>query len=318
MEVIQNGVKWIQLRDKTSSRHQIYKIARMLKSIAIANNVTLIINDHVDVALAIDADGVHLGQDDMSITDARKIIGNKIIGISTHNYQQALEAQRQGADYIGFGPIFNSITKDAGTPLGINSIKELRFPKDGNPPIYIPITAIGGITQDSIIDIFNVGASAVAVSAGITSTNNVSKTAGEFVGIVNEYFGISNETVDNSDIEGNLASIFSNQTIDTTFNNNYQNTPKWQTAMELAVICNTLASVFPASAPRSLCSEIERIAISIPVTIAKGIIPANELNPIINEIETLITIANRLNLIHDEKLEIIMGLCGRLRMEIFQ
>jgi thiamine-phosphate pyrophosphorylase len=303
MEVIQSGVRWIQLRDKSASRHQLFKIARVLKSIASANNVTLIINDHVDIAMAVDADGVHLGQNDMSITDARKIIGNKIIGISTHSYKEALEAQKNGADYIGFGPIFHSMTKDAGLPKGIDAIKELRIPKTGNIPITIPIVAIGGITQDSIIDIFNAGADAVAVSSGITLTQDISRNASEYVGLINNFLGIKQDIIDNSE----MTDLFSTKTTQT----NYKDFPQWQAAMELAVICNKEVSAFPGAASVFLRKEIERSAITIPIKIAQGMV--NELSVMMAEIETLTTIANRLNFISNKKLEIIVELIGKIR-----
>ncbi|MBF0472497.1 MAG: thiamine phosphate synthase [Nitrospirae bacterium] len=303
MEVIQSGVKWIQLRDKTASRHQLFKIARVLKSIASANNVTLIINDHVDIAMAVDADGVHLGQDDMSIIDARRIIGNKIIGISTHSYIEALEAQRNGADYIGFGPIFHSSTKDAGLPKGIDAIKELRFPKAGYEPISIPIAAIGGITQDSLVDIFNAGANAAAISSGITITKDIFQNASEFVGIINNHFGIKQEIIENTD----LIDSFSNKPTE----NDFKNTLAWQNAMELAVVCNKEVAAFPVSASEFLRTGIERTAFSIPIKIAQG---SNELSLMLSEIETLIYLANRLNYISNKKLETIMELIAKIRI----
>lgn len=320
MEVIQSGVKWIQLRDKHATRNQLFKSARMLKSIAFANNVALIINDHVDIAMAVDADGVHLGQDDMPIIDARRIIGNKIIGISTHSYKEALEAQENGADYIGFGPIFQSMTKDAGLPLGINAIKELRSPKlqnksNGNIPIHIPVIAIGGITADSLIDIFNAGANGVAVSAGIVMTNDILNTVSQFVEQINNYFGIKEKVINNTDIHSlnkhsgiNLEAILHHST-------DFKYSPKWQSAMELAVICIKEVSAFPVSAPDLLRKEIERVSLSIPIKIAQNNTFAQELFPMLAEIETLSTIANRLGYIQNEKLEVIMGYIGRIRME---
>ncbi|MBF0318836.1 MAG: thiamine phosphate synthase [Nitrospirae bacterium] len=176
IDLIGSGIKWVQLRDKESSRLAIYKAARLLKTLTQANNITLIINDYVDIAAAVDADGVHLGQDDLPIHEARKILGNsKIIGISTHDIGQAIKAQQDGADYIGFGPIYKTLTKKAGTPKGPDSIKELRR------HIHIPITAIGGIQQEHAAGLIDCGANAVAVASAIMDEDDISKAADAFV-----------------------------------------------------------------------------------------------------------------------------------------
>ncbi len=182
IEVIQCGITWIQLRDKSRSRRQLFKTARVLRSITSANDVKLIINDHADIALSVNADGVHLGQNDLPMTEARKIMGDKIIGISTHSLQEALEAQRDGADYIGFGPIFRTETKDAGKPVGIHAIKDLKR------LIRTPLVAIGGITEENLIDVFHSGANAVAVSSGITKQDDISVAANRYVQLIERVF----------------------------------------------------------------------------------------------------------------------------------
>ncbi|MCG6552771.1 MAG: thiamine phosphate synthase [Candidatus Magnetominusculus sp. LBB02] len=176
IELIGAGVAWIQLRDKVSSRLAVYKAARLLKALAKANGVALIINDYADIAAAVDADGVHLGQSDLPIAEARKIVGSgKLIGISTHSLEQAVRAQEDGADYIGFGPIYSTATKKAGPPQGLSPLAELR----GH--IHIPITAIGGITDDNVGELLEAGARAVAVSSAIMDAEDVSKAAADFV-----------------------------------------------------------------------------------------------------------------------------------------
>jgi thiamine-phosphate pyrophosphorylase len=176
IDLIGSGIKWVQLRDKESSRLVIYKAARLLKTLTQANNITLIINDYVDIAAAIDADGVHLGQDDLPLHEARKILGNsKIIGISTHNLDQAIKAQQDGADYIGFGPIYKTATKKAGPPKGTDSIKELA------KHIHIPIVAIGGIKEGHVAGLIGKGANAVAVASAIMDEDDISKAAEAFV-----------------------------------------------------------------------------------------------------------------------------------------
>ncbi|MBF0338643.1 MAG: thiamine phosphate synthase [Nitrospirae bacterium] len=179
MDAISGGLKWLQFRDKEASRLQMFKTARLLRALTIANDVTLIINDYPDIALAVDADGVHLGQDDLPVEQVRRLMGdNKIIGVSTHSLDQALEAQRGGADYIGFGPIFATQTKDAGSPKGVDAIRELLA------QIKIPIVAIGGISEDSLGAVLDAGASAVAVASGILEQEDLTKAVEAYVGII--------------------------------------------------------------------------------------------------------------------------------------
>jgi thiamine-phosphate pyrophosphorylase len=124
--------------------------------------------------MAVNADGVHLGQEDMPAREARKIIGEKrIIGISTHNLKQAVEAQESGADYIGFGPMFHTGTKDAGHPKGTKKLREIRN------CIKVPIVAIGGITWENVSEVLEAGADAVAAVSGILS-GNIGKNAAKF------------------------------------------------------------------------------------------------------------------------------------------
>lgn len=161
---ISAGIKTIQLREKLLSKKDIYKEALAIRTLTLRHGVTFIVNDHIDIALAVDADGVHIGQDDMPVKEARKIIGRrKIIGVSTHSIRQALDAEASGADYIGFGPIFKTATKDSGKPKGIALLKKIR------EQINIPIAAIGGITHNNARDVLNNGADAIAVASGILS-----------------------------------------------------------------------------------------------------------------------------------------------------
>ncbi|MBF0553892.1 MAG: thiamine phosphate synthase [Nitrospirae bacterium] len=176
IDIIGSGVKWVQLRDKKTSRLAVYKAARLLRTLTRANGITFIINDYADIAAAVDADGVHLGQDDLPLSEARKILGNKkLIGISTHNLDQAIKAQEDGADYIGFGPIYSTATKKAGPPKGQQSIIEIRN------HIHIPIAAIGGINEGHITELIEAGADALAVASAIMDAEDVSKAADAFV-----------------------------------------------------------------------------------------------------------------------------------------
>ncbi len=161
---LESGIRIIQLREKNFSKKKIFEEALSLRKLTLKYKSALIINDYVDIALAVNADGIHLGQDDMPIKEARKIAGrHKIIGISTHSVKQALDAQRAGADYIGFGPVFHTDTKDTGKPKGINAVKKIR------KQIKIPVVAIGGINLRNAPDVLNTGADAVAVASAIIS-----------------------------------------------------------------------------------------------------------------------------------------------------
>ena len=161
-QAIDAGIRIIQLRDKVMSLKDLFKEACSVRDIASKKGAILIINDHVGLALAVNAHGVHLGQNDLPVREARRILGGrKIIGVSTHTLTQALKAQREGADYIGFGPIFHTTTKDAGTPKGLRYISKIR------DYIDIPIVGIGGIKPEYIADIFSAGADAAAISSGI-------------------------------------------------------------------------------------------------------------------------------------------------------
>ncbi|GAB4543415.1 MAG: thiamine phosphate synthase [Thermodesulfovibrionia bacterium] len=163
---IRGGVKVIQLREKYMTKKEIYKEAMVIRRITKRHGITFIINDYVDLAYIVDADGVHLGQDDIPLREARRILGmDKIIGVSTHTLKQAIDAENGGADYIGYGPIFHTATKDAGRPKGVGLLKEIRG------RVNIPIVAIGGITLEDLKVVLDTGVDAVAMLSGILKGN---------------------------------------------------------------------------------------------------------------------------------------------------
>ncbi len=177
-EVLDAGIAWIQYRDKEGSRREIYRNALSLRGITQDRNAVLIVNDHTDIAYAIDAEGVHLGQDDLPCRHAREILGGeKLIGISTHSIEQAIDAETSGADYIGFGPIFHTATKDAGIPKGVAVLRELRM------QVKIPIVAIGGITAENLQSVLDTGVDAVAVASSILR-GDIRKNAGRLLKII--------------------------------------------------------------------------------------------------------------------------------------
>jgi len=176
--VLDAGIRWIQYREKALSRRDIFFQAERLRTLTQEYRAVLTINDHADIALAVDADSVHLGQDDLPLTAARKIMGEKGIGISTHDMAQALEAGRNGADYIGFGPVFRTSTKEAGTPRGLSLLRNVVSSLD------IPVVAIGGINLENLRDVLGQGVAAVAVASGILKTPDLYSTARDFVNII--------------------------------------------------------------------------------------------------------------------------------------
>ncbi len=175
--LLESGIKWIQYRDKQSAKQIIYENALSLRKLTRNFDALLSINDYPDIALATDADGVHLGQEDLLLVEAKKIMGNKIIGISTHDLDQAIEAYKGLADYIGFGPIFHTSTKDAGEPKGLAALKEVK------KNIKIPVIAIGGIKTSNALSVINNGADGIAVSSGLL-IGNIKDNARRFLSII--------------------------------------------------------------------------------------------------------------------------------------
>jgi len=176
-KALTSGARVIQLREKSMSKDELFKEAMYIRGLTERYGAIFIINDHVDIAYLVDADGVHLGQDDLPLNEARRILGqDKIIGISTHTIRQAINAERDGADYIGFGPIYHTGTKDAGRPKGINSLRQVR------ECVHIPIVAIGGITADNVKEVLNAGADGVAMISGILK-GDIKKNIKRFISI---------------------------------------------------------------------------------------------------------------------------------------
>lgn len=175
--VLEAGVTFIQYREKTKTRREIYHEAVGLRELTRSFGAVLIINDHADIALAANADGVHLGQDDLPLKEARKIMGGRIVGISTHSREQAQEAAEGGADYIGFGPVFRTTTKDAGAPKGIDILRTIK------QNVRVPVVAIGGIGIETVSDVMSAGADCVAVATAICR-GDITDNARTFVQIL--------------------------------------------------------------------------------------------------------------------------------------
>ncbi len=166
-KALSGGVDIVQLRSKSLSDRELLKLGSLIRKIASREKKLLIINDRTDLALALDADGVHLGQEDMPIEIARKLLGRgKFVGLSTHNLGQAEEAQARGADYVGFGPIFATPTKPTYHPVGLRAIRAV------TAKVKIPVVFIGGINESNIGQVIAQGAKRVAVVRAIFGSHN--------------------------------------------------------------------------------------------------------------------------------------------------
>lgn len=174
--VIAGGARCIQLRDKLSPDREILTTAKRLGDLTRSRGVILIINDRVDIALASNADGVHLGQDDMPYREARRLLGDrKIIGISAHSIEEAKGAEEAGSDYIGFGPIFRTTTKPDLIPLGVEMVGEVLR------SIAIPTFFIGGIDTSNVDGLISRGGKSVAIASAILNKGDISLTTKAFM-----------------------------------------------------------------------------------------------------------------------------------------
>ena len=164
----------VQYRNKNAETREMYEETVRLREIC--RNALFLINDRIDIALAVDADGVHLGQSDMPYSAARKMLGpEKIIGITVHNLAEALDAQRSGADYLGVSPIFQTATKhDAGKPAGIALIEEIRARVD------IPLIAIGGINLANAPEVVSAGADGLCAISAVVAKKDVGREIERF------------------------------------------------------------------------------------------------------------------------------------------
>lgn len=172
------GTRLFQYRDKTSPTGAVYWQAVRLRQAAADVGATFLVNDRCDLALAVEADGVHLGQQDLPLSWARTLLGpERIIGISTHRPADVRAAAEGRADYLGFGPIFRTGTKPDHEPIvGIEGLRAIR------PLTHLPIFAIGGITPDSVEVVTQAGADGVAVVSGIGAAPDIAEAVRAFMG----------------------------------------------------------------------------------------------------------------------------------------
>jgi thiamine-phosphate pyrophosphorylase len=170
------GADMIQLRDKTGNLRDLLTQAQAIQALCRARGAVFIVNDRVDLALAADADGAHVGQEDLPAASARRLLGpRRLMGVSTHSLAQAEAAQQVGADYIGFGPMFATGTKDtAYTPRGLEALRGIRR------AVSLPILAIGGISLENVSLVIEAGATAPAVISAVVAAPDIAAAAAAF------------------------------------------------------------------------------------------------------------------------------------------
>lgn len=168
--MIDAGITLIQYREKEKSLLEKYRQCEAIRRITEDSGVTLIVNDHIDLALAVDADGVHVGQDDLPVPVVRKLVGDRLVGLSTHSPEQARAAVEAGADYIGVGPIYATQTKvDVCDPVGLTYLDHVVRDEK------IPFVAIGGIKIHNIAEVRSRGAETIALVTEIVGAEDISK-----------------------------------------------------------------------------------------------------------------------------------------------
>ena len=179
-EAIKGGVSLVQIREKTKDTLDFYNLALKVKEITAKYNVPLIINDRVDIALAVDADGVHVGQSDMPCDITRKLIGeDKILGVSAATISEAKKAEKDGADYIGSGAVFPTSTKKDADTVTKKELKEIV------DCVNIPVVAIGGITIENAESILDTGIAGLSVVSAIMDSDNPKESSKKLLNIFN-------------------------------------------------------------------------------------------------------------------------------------
>lgn len=182
-EAIQGGITMFQFREKGEKALQgeeKKQLARQIQALCQEANVPFIVNDDVQLAIDLDADGVHVGQEDTNAKDVRQRIGNKILGVSTHNLDEVKQAIKDGADYVGMGPVYPTETKkDTRSVQGVSLITEVR--RHG---LQIPIVGIGGITYDNAAPVIQAGADGVSIISAISQSADPKKAAEKLKSLV--------------------------------------------------------------------------------------------------------------------------------------
>ncbi|MFZ6017350.1 MAG: thiamine phosphate synthase [Nitrospirota bacterium] len=176
-EALRGGLKAVQLREKDLGTRDLLNMAYRMRELTKKYDAKLFINDRVDIALAVEGDGVHLGQKSIPAHAARKVVHDKLmIGVSTHSLDETIKAEKDGADFITLGPIYQTPSKlKYGEPIGIDTLREVKS------KLSIPVLAIGGIKLDKVKEVMNAGADGVALISAILSAENIKEVTEEFL-----------------------------------------------------------------------------------------------------------------------------------------
>lgn len=180
-ESLEGGATFMQIREKNLPYDEFLALAKEVKKVTDEFQVPYVVNDEVEIAKAIDADGVHIGQSDKALVDARKILGpDKIIGVSAQTVEQAVEAQKNGADYLGVGSIFTTSTKLDADDVSLETLRAIC------DAVSIPVVAIGGIKEDNILDLKGTHVDGVAIVSGIFGAENIKEATSKLLAISKE------------------------------------------------------------------------------------------------------------------------------------
>lgn len=179
-EALKGGVKALQLREKDLGTRELLDMAYRMRELTGKYRAKLFINDRVDIALSVEADGVHLGQKSIPTYAVRKIVKDKfMIGVSAHSIEEAKQAEKEGADFITLGPVYKTPSKlRYGQPLGVDIIRKTKA------EISIPVFAIGGIKKDRIKEVMDAGADGIALISGILGARNIRDKTEEVLGLL--------------------------------------------------------------------------------------------------------------------------------------
>ena len=180
-EALEGGATFLQIREKNMPPEELIALAKEVKEITDQYHVPYVVNDEVEIAKIIDADGVHIGQSDKALVEARKILGpDKIIGVSAQTVEQAMEAEKNGADYLGVGSVFTTSTKLDADDVSLETLRAIC------DAVSIPVVAIGGINKDNILDLIGTNVDGVAVVSAIFAARDIKKNTSELLKIAKQ------------------------------------------------------------------------------------------------------------------------------------
>ncbi|MCS7122204.1 MAG: thiamine phosphate synthase [Archaeoglobaceae archaeon] len=180
---LEGGATAIQLRIKNASTKEMFEIGKKIRELTEECNALYVVNDRLDVALATEADGVHLGSNDLPVSVAKRIAPDLIVGASTNNLEAALKAEADGADYLGVGSVFPTSTKRDAKVIGLENFKNIKR------SVRIPVIAIGGIDHGNVLEVLKAGADGIAVISAVMAAEDVRDATAKFRKILDSFFG---------------------------------------------------------------------------------------------------------------------------------